>query len=618
MCAIFGLINLDAPVDADVVVRLRDQMRHRGPDDAGLWLDPDRRAALAHRRLSILDLSPAGRQPMASADGRCVVVFNGEIYNYRELREELTNRGCKFRSTGDAEVLLAAYQTWGDDCLRRLNGMFALAIYDAGRPGSPPSLLLARDRVGKKPLYYRSDPRGFQFASELKALGQSDGIDLRALNCYLARGYVPEDQCLAAGVRKLPPAHAARLDLAENKLRVWRYWSLPPQDGIERKIGDLKEEAGALLSQAVETRLHADVPVGIFLSGGFDSALVTAFAAKTAQNPIHTFTARMEGSSLDESQQALRIARHFGTEHHELRIDALSLKSLEELLPLIDEPIGDSSILPSFLVSRLAREHITVALGGDGGDEIFGGYNDYPTTLNDESCVGWIPRSVLSGVSSVAGSLPAGLRGRGKLVSWRRGAARQMAWGTPYFDVQLRERILEPGALAGLGRLDAPERWLESLMVGKDAVDRMTRAHFQSILPDDFLVKVDRASMANGLEVRCPYLDSKLVEFSFGRVPSRLKVKDGVTRRLQRMLAEDILPPGLDFTRKQGFSIPFDDWLRADSCRWIRARLETLPDCVRLEAVDKLIRGEMAGRANGARLFNLLMLAVASDNMGWK
>lgn len=617
MCAIFGLVDLSEPVDPAVVVRRRDSMRHRGPDDAGLWISPNRRVALAHRRLSILDLSSAGRQPMLSDDGRYAIVLNGEIYNYKELRGDLEGRGFRFRSTGDTEVLLAAYQAWGEGCLDRLLGMFAFAVYDAGDADQPASILLARDRVGKKPLYYQNGEKGFQFASELKALEHTGAIDLDALNCYLTLGYVPGDQCLAAGVRKLPPAHAARFDLTANTLRVWRYWSLPAQDGIVRNIGELKEEAEVLLLQAVGTRLQADVPVGVFLSGGFDSALVTAYAAKAAPNPIHTFTVRMDGSSLDESRQALRIARHFGTDHHELRVDALSLKILEELLVLVDEPIGDSSVLPSFLVSRLARKHITVALGGDGGDEVFGGYNDYPTALNDERRIGWIPESVLAGVAAAAGVLPAGVRGRGKLLSWRGGAFRQMAWGTPYFDLRLRERILQPEALATLGQLDAPERWLESLMVGRDPVDRMTRTHFNSILPDDFLVKVDRASMANGLEVRCPYLDSRLVEFAFAKLPSDLKVRDGVTRRLQRMLAEDALPPGLDFSRKQGFSIPFDDWLRADSCQWLRSRLETLPDVIRRDAVDCLIRGEMAGRANGSRLFNLLMLATASENMDW-
>ncbi len=555
---------------------------------------------------------------MTSSDGRYTIVFNGEIYNFAELRAQLQAQGRRFASTGDTEVLLAAYATWGEECLQRLNGMFAFAIHDCGTAAVGPSLFFARDRAGEKPFYFTHSREEFSFASELKALAHGRELNLQALNHYLALGYVPFDQCLFEGVHKLPPAHCGRLDLTTRALSVRSYWALPPNRPAANLDGEaLADEAGALIEDSVRLRLVADVPVGVLLSGGLDSSLVVAAAAHVSNRPVETFTITLPGSPLDEAEHALKVASHFGTRHHVLPLEEASLHLLDGLAPFIDEPIADSSILPAWLVFGLARKHVTVALGGDGGDELFGGYTDYTTSLADQAHWGRVPPLLLRALSSAAAALPAGVRGRNRVASLRGGALQQMIWGRPYFDQALRHRILRHPAKALIGdALGQPEAFLLALFSqGGDAVDAMTRTHFGSVLPDDFLVKVDRASMAHSLEVRAPLLDHRLIEFAFGRVPSRWKVQGGESRRLQRILGRRWLPASLDVSRKQGFSIPVNEWLRAEGARGLMARMEGLPDAIDLDEVRRLVQGHLDGRANGGRLFALLMLAVAMRNL---
>jgi len=618
MCGIYGLVLRHGHVDAVQLARQRDLLAHRGPNDAGAWVSPSGRVGLAHRRLSILDLSVAGHQPMSSRDGRYTLVFNGEIYNHREIRVELEKLGRTFHTNTDTEVLIEAYSVWGEACLMRLNGMFAFALYDAGNAGTPSSLFLVRDRAGKKPLYYVFDGHRLEFASELKAISHRGGLALDALNFYLALGYVPHDRCLVEGVKKLPPAHTARLDLSTFEFRVQRYWAPPrnrPEPGVDGE--SLADEAGNLIEDATRLRMVADVPVGVLLSGGLDSSLVVAAAAHVSATPVRTFTITLPGSALDESVHARQVARYFGTEHHELALERTGLDVLDEIAPFIDEPIADSSLIPTFLVSRLTRQQVTVALGGDGGDELFGGYNDYPASLADQHRLGWLPQSALELAARAASYLPAGVRGRNRIASLQGGALQQMIWGRPYYDIALRQRILSQDAQVALGgELDAPERFLLSLYeTGYDAVDRMTRTHFGSVLPDDFLVKVDRMSMAVSLEMRAPLLDHRLVEFAFGRVPSVWKVKGCETRRVQKILASRWLPPELDVQRKQGFSIPLNEWLYTSGGVELKRVRDHLPACINQREVDGLLAGHAKGRANGGRLFALLMLALAMNNL---
>ena len=618
MCGICGIAFRHDQVDENRLIRQRDRLSHRGPDDAGLWISPDRRVGLAQRRLSIIDLSPAGHQPMLSANRRFVIVFNGELYNYPQIKNDLQNQGFIFVSNSDTEVLLAAYMTWGQSCLTKLNGMFAFAIYDQGIANEPPSLFFARDRAGEKPFYFSHSANSFCFASEVKSIEKSGQLNLQALNHYLSLGYVPSNRCLFEGVHKLPPAHCGHLDLNTGVLDISRYWALPTYQSHQNSDGvELANTAGALIEDSVRLRLIADVPVGVLLSGGVDSSLVVAAASRVSSAPVETFTIALPGSSLDEAHHAQKVASYFGTRHHVLPLVKPSLNWLDDLAPFIDEPIADSSILPAWLVFGLARKQVTVALGGDGGDELFGGYSHYQQGLSDKQRWGWLPQPVLNTVAGAAALLPAGLYGRNRMASMRGGGREPNIWGGAYFDVRLRHQILRAHAVAELGDdMEAPEQFLRGLFFqGSNLLDGMMRADFGSALPDDFLVKVDRASMAHSLEVRAPMLDHRLIEFAFSQVSTHWKIHGKETRRLQRLLAQQWLPPDLDINRKQGFSIPINEWLSNDGEHRLMERMLGLPEVINLDEVRRIVRGHIAGRANGGRIFALIMLAIAMRNL---
>lgn len=614
MCGIIGRISRHPGVE-DRFIHLRDRLRHRGPDDAGCWLNVIGTVMLGHRRLSILDLSDTSHQPFVSENGRCIIVFNGEVYNYLEIRRELEARGYRFRSTGDTEVVLAAYEHWGDPCVEHFNGMFAFAIYDQGGNDSSERLFIARDRVGKKPFYYRHEGFTFEFASELKALEPVAGIDLQALNHYLALGYVPFDLCIAEGIHKLLPGHIGIYECQTGTFTTRRYWDLPTGRPKDKVTGQqLACESWDLLKDSVSLRLRSDVPTGVFLSGGLDSSLIVAAGSQVSDGPIKTFTISIPGSELDESSHARLVAEYFGTEHHVLELPKPSLTVLDELAPFVDEPLADSSILPTFLISKLTSEQVKVVLGGDGGDELYGGYRHYQQPLMDQHRFGWVPDWLLRYTGELAARLPAGIHGRNRIASLRGGIEQAGVWGTPYFDIDLRRRILQPEIVQVLGDdLDLPERRLLQLIEqGNDVVDSLTKTDFDSVLPDDFLVKVDRASMANSLEARNPFLDYRVVEHAFGRIPSNWKVNQTERRRVQNLMAKKNLPKNFKLHRKQGFSIPMNEWLRKGD---ISGHLEDLSESINRKELQKLIKGQKAGRANGSRLFALMMLAISERNL---
>jgi asparagine synthase (glutamine-hydrolysing) len=620
MCGIFGLVNQKGEIDLNFLTRHRDLLSHRGPDDAGCWLDKSGRIGLAHRRLSIVDLSIAGHQPMLSKDARLAIVFNGEIYNYLEIRKELSATGYAFSTASDTEVLLAAYITWGESCLRRLNGMFAFAIYDSGDIKRPESIFFARDRIGKKPLYISLHKNGLAFASELKAIPSSmrGALSLRALNFYLALGYIPHDLCIVEGVSKLPPAYAARYLIDTGQLKTWCWWSAPQlQEHKYQNIEELVDEVEDLISDSVKIRLRSDVPVGIMLSGGLDSSIVTV-AATQAVSHVKTFTLGLPGSKLDETSYAYSVAKHFSTEHHVLALPDACLDSLEEIASLIDEPLADSSMIPTYLLSKLTVGHVKVALGGDGGDELFGGYSHYTKAMRDFSRLGWIPNQIFKFAAQAAGALPTGVRGRNRIYSLLAGPHESLVWGTPYFDAIARRRILSPNVVDFLGTdFMAPELFRLGLYKqGIDPVDRMTRTDFGSILPDDFLVKIDRASMAVGLEMRSPLLDYRLMEMAFGRIPSKWKVLGNDGRRLQKLIGKRLLPPELNLERKQGFSIPINEWTRSQSFINKSGNLFGIDKSIlNQEEVRNQIYGHARGRANGGRVYSLYVLSQALNNL---
>lgn len=613
MCGIVGIASVLPRENSEWLVLARDTMCHRGPDDAGEWWSADAKVGLGHRRLSILDLSQGGHQPKHSPTGATSIVFNGEIYNFRELRHELEQAGHGFQTQSDTEVLIAAYETWGTECLARLNGMFAFALYDARRG----TVFLARDRAGEKPLFYHLAGGVLHFASELKALLADQAlpraIDPIALDCYLAMGYVPGDRCILDGYKKLPPAHAFEFDLRTGADRIWRYWSIPDldPDAADGEVDEtaLLDELETLLEDAVGRQLEADVPVGVLLSGGVDSSLVTAMAVRRSSH-VRTFSVGFPGhGALDETEHARLIASHFGTDHMELVAEPTAADVIPSLARQFDEPMVDSSMIPTWLVSRLVRQHCTVALGGDGGDELFAGYAGYSNLLWMQQRLRMVPgplRRIIGGAAERL--LPVGLKGRNYL----QGLNVDLDHGLPFlanlFDPTTRRKLLRAEARSPL--------WAEDIRKAAvprhgDLLQRATRMDFLNYLAEDILVKVDRASMLNSLEVRAPLLDVRVIEFAFRRVPSRLKATTGGKKILLKRLAARLLPPEFDRHRKQGFSVPMSRWLKAGPLRdlcW-----EVLSDPSSLfdrRAVSELLRGQDRGRNNGERLFALVLFEL--------
>jgi asparagine synthase (glutamine-hydrolysing) len=613
MCGIYGLAGRDCTASREpAFVEKRDTLSHRGPDDSGIWLSAHERVVLAHRRLAIVDLSPSGAQPMQDASGTLHITFNGEIYNHGDLRLRLTAAGYTFRSTSDTEVILAAYRHWGEACLAQLNGMFAFAIHDAATR----TVFLARDRAGEKPLFYRCDNGTLEFASELKALlagcDAPRQVDPVALDCYLAFGYVPGELCMVRGVKKLPPAHAMVFTIETGALRTWRYWSAP--DYMEVSDDEaLLEELDSLLEDSVRRQLVADVPVGILLSGGVDSSLTTAMAARNATR-IKTFTVSFPGyAGYDESEHARLIADHFGTEHTELQAHPSSVDLLPTLARQFDEPMADSSMIPTYLVSKLVREHCKVALGGDGGDELFGGYIHHNRLLWLQERGSRIPWALRRGAARAASCLPAGVKGRNWLQAWGANLDTELPLVATFFSPRERRRLVHESFSqdSAIGRSAEVIR-AGRVPHGRELLDRATRMDFENYLPEDILVKVDRASMLASLEVRAPWLDHRLIEFAFGKVPARLKATAVSRKILPKRLADKILPPTFDTRRKQGFSIPLARWLRGQEWGgFFREVLTQAPDSLfDRKYAHTLLRGQQQGRSNNERLFSLVMFEL--------
>jgi asparagine synthase (glutamine-hydrolysing) len=612
MCGIVGIVSNTPQAQRAWLAIGRDTMTHRGPDDAGEWWSVDGRVGLAQRRLAIIDLSLSGHQPMHDASGALSIVFNGEIYNFADLRAELIAKGHGFRSHSDTEVILAAYSEWGTESLARFNGMFAFALFDARQQ----TVFLARDRAGEKPLFYHQAGGVLRFASELKALmadlALPRRIDPEALNCYLAMGYVPGERCMLQGFNKLPPAHALLFDLRTGQTRIWRYWQLPELEAASSRPVDevaLLDELEALLEDAVSRQMVADVPVGVLLSGGVDSSLITAMAVRSASQ-VQTFTIGFPGhGKLDETEHARLIARHFGTRHTELMAEDATADLLPQLARQFDEPMVDSSMIPTFLVSQLVRQHCTVALGGDGGDELFGGYGHYSRLQWMRRKLRLIPRPLRNGIALAAEKLlPVGLKGR----NWLQCLSMDLDKGLPLiatcFDATTRGRLLT--AQSGW-HAQAEDVLRSRVPMHPDLLQRATRMDFANYLAEDILVKVDRASMLSSLELRAPLLDYRMIEFAFSKVPSNLKATAHDKKILLKRLTARVLPPEFDRQRKQGFSIPLGEWLKGGAFRALFNDVLRDSACsFDANTVDCLLRGQDRGRSNGERLFSLVLFEL--------
>jgi len=626
MCGIAGVLSqggTGAAVDRGLLLRMSRALAHRGPDAAGIYLRG--RIGLVHRRLSILDLSPAGHQPMANDDDSLLIVFNGEIYNFRELRSDLERDGCKFRSHTDTEVLLRLYERLGPACLERLRGMFAFAVWDARRQ----ELFLARDRLGVKPLYFAHRPGRFTFASEVRALLQDPGIERRAdpaaIHHYLSFQAVPSPLCAFAGVQKLPAAHYMIVRGAEPELH--RYWRLRyrPKLAAATRAGVLaiEEELRARFEEAVRYRLVSDVPLGAFLSGGIDSSAVVAVMSRLSSLPVRTFSIGFEEHAYDELPAARAVARRFGTQHVEFRVRTDVLALLPALVRAYGEPFADASAIPTYVLARLARQHVTVALNGDGGDESFAGYDRYVANAL-AARLGGLARLVGGRVAGrLVRALPHGLGPRD--TGWRLKRFLDRLGQTPeernagwmmQLDGPEKSRLYSPAFASQVGALDSRELVVARLREAEadDFLDACLSTDVVTYLPDTLLVKADIATMAHALEARSPFLDHVLMEFA-ARIPPRLKLRGRTTKWIFKQALSDELEPATRRRAKMGFNPPVALWLRGvlrepayDLLLGERARAR---GTFEPRALERLLDEHWSGRWNwSTQIWTLMMLEL--------
>lgn len=567
MCGIAGLLYTDThrPADASTLRRMGNAIAHRGPDGEGVF--HRRNVGLIHRRLAIIDLA-GGNQPIGNEDESIQIVFNGEIYNYRELREQLISKGHRFRTQSDTEVIVHLYEEHGEDCVRLLRGMFAFALWDENQR----RLLLARDHVGQKPLYVYHDEEKLLFGSELKAIlahpNVDRTIDPAAVEDYLAFGVIPRDRCIFRNIRRLQAAHTLLVDNGHVRDQR-RYWQLSFRDEETACDEEWMHRISEAIQDSVRSHLVADVPVGAFLSGGLDSSLIVASLTDIVSSPLQTFSIGFQEKKYSELPFAAEVAQHFGTIHTEQIVTPEAVRDLDDLVRFYDEPFADASAIPSMAVARMASEHVKVALSGDGGDEGFGGYHRYAHDLKESAIRDmlphWLRQHVLKQVAAVwpkADWLPRPLRLKTLLQNLSTDPAAAYANTLCSCRQEMRRRLLNP-AFAALLNGHRPEAVVERAYQhgSRDALSGMLAADTEFMLPDDFLTKVDRASMAFGLEVRPPLLDVRLLELA-ARMPSSMKIRHGSKKWILKQIYEPQLPSGLAHRHKCGFELPVDEWLR--------------------------------------------------------
>jgi asparagine synthase (glutamine-hydrolysing) len=621
MCGIAGVIYADCsrPVDPGVLKRMGNSLAHRGPDAEGFWNEPG--IGLVHRRLSIIDLE-GGDQPVANEDGSVQIVFNGEIYNYQSLRSDLLTRGHRLSTQSDTETLVHLYEDHGRDLVTRLRGMFAFALWDRKHR----RLVLARDRVGIKPLYIYRDSEKLVFASEMKAILAHPGVDRHidnaALEEYLAYGLVPGKRSIFQRVEKLLPAHTLVVEADKLHQSPERYWQLQFRADESLSTDDWKEALSSKVDEAVRLHMIADVPVGAFLSGGLDSSLMVAIAAKKTAEPLQTFSIGFQEEEFSELPFARQVAREFNTCHHEEIVAPDAVNLLEELTRFFDEPFADPSAIPTYLVSRLARRTVKVALSGDGGDEAFGGYARYAHDLREADLRSWLPvwlrtkaMAPLARVWPKADWLPRSLRAKTRLTNLALDSHSAYANTLTICRQPLRRRLLADGIATNLNGHRPEDIIREACALGPtdDALGTMMAADVHTLLPDDFLVKVDRASMAHGLEVRPPLLDHELLELA-ARIPSRWKIHGGETKWILKETFADRLPSGIARRPKHGFEMPIDDWLRGPLREVFHDGVlqpgSPVADLIDQSTATKLYQAHRIGVGrHGGTLWSLLILA---------
>jgi len=643
MCGISGEINFNKKeVKPEVIRRMCDVLAHRGPDDEGMvFLRGDRlfevkrpfpthlgesgfEVGLGHRRLSIIDLSSAAHQPMCNEDGRIWIVFNGEIYNFQEIREGLEKKGHRFKSKSDTEMILHAYEEWGVECLNRFRGMFAFAVWDSNLK----QLFLARDRLGKKPLVYLNQNGRFAFASEIKALLQIPEIDRkvnnRALHHYLTYQYVPSPDSIFEGIKKLPPAHYLLYD-SHGNLKIERYWRLNYNSQEKRKadVEELCEIIREKLEESVKLRLISDVPLGAFLSGGIDSSLIVGLMAKNGGPPVKTFSIGFEEQEFNELEYARIVSNHFGTDHHEFVVKPNAIEILPKLVWHYNEPFADSSAIPTYYVSKLTREYVKVVLTGDAGDENFAGYPRYLRS----KYVSWFTRLPEKMRRSL---LPAFLR----ILSqspWRRKTLNRLAdfmemlsshQGRNYaeqikiFNKKEKDGVYSEDFSRQVKGMDPLDYLINKYEEGDtdDPLEKLLYLDMTTYLPEDLLVKMDIATMANSLEARVPFLDHQLMEF-VATISPRLKLKGNIAKYILKETFSDFLPPPILTRRKMGFGVPVARWFRNELKDYIHQILldrRTLSrGYFRREGVEQLLSEHLSLRYDhSSKIWAILFLEM--------
>jgi asparagine synthase (glutamine-hydrolysing) len=631
MCGIAGFVDLEERRGGEEAARLLDRMcrviTHRGPDDQGTLVEGA--AAIGMRRLSIIDLA-GGHQPISNEDGRLQIVFNGEIYNYRELRRALERNGHSFRTNTDTEAIVHAYEDDGPDCVARLRGMFAFAIWDARER----TLFVARDRVGKKPLYYTVTPEGaFVFGSELKSLLEHPEvrrqINPEALDAYLTFGYVPDPLSIFRDVHKLPPGH--HLTFAAGRVSVAPYWDFKYEEQADGADGrgeeDYLEELRARLDEAVRVRLVADVPLGAFLSGGVDSSTVVGLMARAIDRPVKTFSIGFHEDSYNELKYARLAARHFRTDHHEFVVTPDICQVVDELAWHLDEPFADSSAIPTYMVSKLAREHVKVVLSGDGGDELFAGYTRYVVDRRRDP-LARVPAFLRRGVvQPFSRRLPHGARGRNFLYNVALDPLDRYIDSVSVFTSlnrpalytdDFRRQLRGSGNGRGDGSAAALFRRLAARAGTREPLDALLYLDSKTYLPGDILTKVDRMSMAASLEARVPLLDHELIDF-VTRIPARFKMRGLETKHIFKRAVRDLVPAEILDRPKQGFGVPIQQWINEQLRGRIRETL-TEPRTLQRGYVEQsyvrllLDEHERNRRDHSVQLWSLFMLELWHRN----
>ena len=570
MCGITGLVhfNRERAISPGVLKKMSHSIYHRGPDDEGHYIHQN--VGLGFRRLSIIDLS-TGHQPLSNQNESIYIVFNGEIYNYLEQRQKLIQKGYIFKTTTDTEVILHLYEEYGVDCLQYLRGMFAFAIWDGNRQ----QIFCARDRFGIKPFYYYTDNEKFVFGSEIKAILKSEDIDktisIDALDSYFAFGYITSDLSIYKNIKKLQPAHYLLLSFKDKPtIQIKRYWEIHFQPDYSKSENRWQEEIEECFSETVKLHMISDVPLGAFLSGGIDSSSVVAMMARNSERPVKTFSIGFKEQKFNELKYAREVANKYGCEHHEQIVEPESIGLLSKLVGAYDEPYADSSAIPTYYVSQLARKHVTVALSGDGGDELFAGYNSYTRFNRLHSKVFNFKSPFLNKLvwGNIHKMVPNNFRGKG--LSYLLAQDKKYQFAYMSWPKEERQKLMLPH-LSDINYANASEIYKINILKGSMINDNVTNMQYldlQTYMVDDILTKVDRASMMNSLEVRVPLLDHKFAELTF-KIPRNLKLRGSEQKYILKKTMAPMLPESILNHPKQGFGVPLSIWFKDDLKEYI-------------------------------------------------